>query len=116
MKKLTTIDSSSKQSLYYVTDEGEQIKLNLRYMPRNEIWYLDLESETFNVNGVALLCSLNVLDKYRNLVDYGIMIGTIDGNDPWQVTDFETGYASLYMLNKQELKEISGILDGENQG
>ena len=113
MKQIDTISSEAYQSLYFITEDGIQLHFTLRFFPRNQQWVLDLESDDFNVYGLVVCCNGNLLDKFHNLLTYGIVISTIDGLDPWRVTDFEDGNASFYVLNKDELKSVTGFLNGE---
>lgn len=113
MRRITTLDSSPNQSIYFVTEEGKNIHLTLSFKPRQQAWFLDLESDTFNVYGLQICCSPNILDKFHNIIEYGIQITTLDGYDPWRVDDFETGYCSFCILNKNELKQTTEFLNGE---
>lgn len=113
MKKIDTISSDAFQSLYFVTEDGIQLHFTLRFLPRNQQWMMDLESDKFNVYGIPLLCCPNILDKFHNILTYGIMIDTTDGLDPWTVNDFEDGSASFYVLNKDELLKTTEFLNGE---
>ena len=112
MREITTLDSNPHQSLYFVTEDGQNLHLTFSFKPRIQAWTLDIESDNFNVYGIQLCCSKNILDKYNNILDYGINIETTDGFDPWRETDFETGYCSLSFLNKEELEQVTEYLDG----
>lgn len=111
MKQITTIDSNAYQSIYFITEDGIKLHFTLRFLSRNKTWSLNIESEKFNVNGISVLCAPNILDKFHNLLTYGIMIKTEDGLDPWRVDDFDSGYASFYVLNKEELSQVTGFLN-----
>lgn len=113
MKKLTILDSNPSQSLYFVTEDGIVLHLKLVYRPRSQAWFLDIESDDFNVSGIQVCCYSNILDKYRNQLTYGIAVITTDGLDPWRVDDFESGYCSMCFLNKEELQRVTRVLNGE---
>ena len=113
MKQLTTISSSSKQSIYFQLEDGSIIHFTFLFEPRQQAWFMNLESEKFNVYGIQLCCHLNILDKYHNIINYGVSISTDDGFDPWRITDFEDGYAAFCVLNATELKETTEFLNGE---
>lgn len=112
MKQITTLSSDAKQSLYFVTEDGEILHLTFLFSPRQQTWFLDLESDKFSVFGIQIGCSVNLLDKYRNLLNYGILVSTEDGNDPWRVDDFESGYCSFCFLNKDEVEMTIRYLNG----
>lgn len=112
MRQITTIDSNSSQSIYFASETKNLIHFTFHFSSRQQAWFLDVETDTFNVYGIQICCLPNLLDKYRNIIDFGVSIVTEDGLDPWRVTDFEDGYCSFYVLNPEELKEVTELLDG----
>lgn len=112
MRQITTLDDNASQSIYFVTEDSISLHFTLVYRPRQQAWFLDLESEDFNLYGIQICVSPNILDKYKNILTYGICIETEDGLDPWRVSDFKDGYCSFSILNKNEVKEVGDFLDG----
>jgi hypothetical protein len=113
MKLYTTINSQPNQRFYVITDDAKQVEIHLYFLPTQESWYMDLTCEDFSVNGIKIVRYPNILDKYRNLITFGINISTEDGLDPWRITDFSDGYASFILLNKDDVKDATRFLDGE---
>jgi len=112
MKQITTIDSTASQSIFFATEDKKILHFTFLFNPRQQAWFMDIESEKFNLYGIQICCHPNILDKYRNIITFGIAITTEDGYDPWRINDFESGYASFCVLNQDELKEVTGLLDG----
>ena len=112
MRQITILDDNPNQSFYFTTGEGENLHFVLIYKPRQQSWFLDVEGDTFKVYGIRVCCHPNLLDKYNNLINYGICIQTIDGLDPWRVTDFKDDYCSFNILSKEEKEKITAVLDG----
>jgi hypothetical protein len=55
------------------------------------------------------------MTKYHNIISWGLNIITADGFDPYQVTDFATGYCQVSVLDKDEVAEVEKYLNGETQ-
>ena len=113
MRQISTIDSTANQSIYFASETGRLIHFTFSFNPRQQAWFLNVESDTFSVYGLQICVHPNLLDKFHNLIDFGVYIMTEDGLDPWRVTDFESGYSSFYVLNKEEVKATTEFLDGE---
>lgn len=112
MRKITSLTSSANQSVTIVTNEGVYYKLTLRYLPTQLSWVMDIVSDNFKLYNQRVGCSVNVLDKYHNILNFGLAVWTIDGLDPMNVEDFDSGYAEIYIFNKDEKEVITEYLDG----
>lgn len=115
MKTLSTLDSNPRQSLYFVTDDKERLKLSFYYLPTQQNWFIDIESENFTLYGTRLCCHPNLLNKYHNIIGWGLSVLTVDGLDPFQVTDFSSGYCQVSILDKEEVAIVEAYLNGETQ-
>ena len=107
MRLINRLNSDSRQEAFLTGNAGQRIKMKLRYLPTQKIWMMDISTDDFEVNGIAVLYSYNLLKDYDNIIDFGISCLTLDGQDPRNVTDFESGYAFLYLLNGTDVQEIS---------
>lgn len=113
MQLITTLGSESFQEVQYILDSGLKTTLTLRYLPTQRRWLLDVSDENgFEVHGLYVCCSPNLLDKWHNIIDYGINVATDDMIDPYRQEDFETGYAFLAMLDSDEKEQATEYLDG----
>lgn len=113
MQLITTLDGSAYQQVSYILDDGTTTTLTFRFMPTQGRWVLDVEDENgFSVKGIFVCCYPNILDKWHNIINYGINISTTDGIDPFRQDDFETGYAFVAMLSKDEVKLATDYLNG----
>ena len=113
MRQISTIDSTANQSIYFASESGNLVHFTFSFNPRQQAWFLDVESDNFNVYGLQICAHPNLLDKFHNLIDFGVAIITEDGQDPWRLSDFEDGYSIFYVLNKDEVKEVTELLDGK---
>ena len=113
MQYITTLDGSAYQEVSYILDDGTTTTLTLRFMPTQNRWLLDVtDDDGFEVKGMFLCCYPNILDKWHNIINYGINVTTTDGVDPFRQNDFETGYAAIAILSNAEKVAAKEYLDG----
>lgn len=106
MIKLTQLTNAASQKFTLTSETGEAIAFALRFLPRVNSWVFDCSFETLNINGAALVNSPNVLRGYRELIDFGLMCVTPDGQDPQFLNDFAVGRVTLYLLNPADVADI----------
>ena len=113
MQLITTLDGSAYQQVSYILDDGTTVTMTFRFLPTQNRWVLDVSDDGgFEANGIFLCCYPNVLDKWHNIIKYGINVTTTDSVDPFRQDDFETGYAFVAMLNEEEKNKAAGYLNG----
>lgn len=113
MQLITTLDDSSYQEVSYILESGVKTTLTLRFLPTQRRWLLDVVDENgFEVHGLYVCCHPNLLDKWHNIIDYGINVATSDMVDPYRQEDFESGYAFLAMIDKEEKDYTTRYLNG----
>lgn len=115
MRILSILDNNPRQSLYFITPEKDRLKFTFYYLPTQQGWFFDVESDNFNLYSTRLCCHPNIMTKYHNIISWGLNIITADGFDPYQVTDFATGYCQVSVLDKDEVAEVEKYLNGETQ-
>lgn len=112
MKIIDRINSSPQQSFTLLTEEdGQKINCDIRYLPTQRQWILDLQYQDFTLRGIALVNSVNILRNYRNILPFGIGIFTVDGFDPFFVQDFEAGRARFYLLNQSDVNDAETLIN-----
>lgn len=102
MRVLNTLTDGAYQSVSFTTEESEDVTLTLRFIPSQETWYLDVESESLTTRGLALTSFKNILDPYNNNMTWNLYVWSEDGFDPWRVDDFTTGRIKLVVLEGLE--------------
>lgn len=112
MKRLSTLNSQPYQEISYITESSLKVTLTFRFLPTQMGWVVDIVSDKFNVYGIKLCCSPNLLDKWHNVLDFGINVTTDDGYDPFRLDDFESGYCYVCITNKEETKNTVDYLNG----
>jgi hypothetical protein len=108
---LTTLTENAYQSLSFVTEKGEEVNLTFRYIPSQETWFVDVDSDSLTIHGLALQAFVNLLDPYHNLISWGLYVWSKDGFDPWMVDDFSTGRIKVAVIEDFEYEVIQEFLN-----
>ena len=113
MQRITTIGKDAYQEVSYILEDGKKVTLTLRFLATQRRWLLDVVDEDgFEVHGLYICCHPNLLDKWHNIIKYGISVSTSDMIDPYKQEDFDSGYAFLAMLSDAEKESITRYLNG----
>lgn len=109
MKILTGFTSQPKQQMTFVLDDGSTVTLNMRYAQQQLGWFADFtwSGSTWAVNGMRLTVSPNLLQKWENLVPFGLAILTANDVELLNLTDFADGTATVYLLNAADVVAVN---------
>jgi hypothetical protein len=99
-----TNDPSQRMTLTGIP--GYQIEMTLRFLPRTKRWVMGVSFGDVSIQGVAVVCSLNLLRQFKNNIPFGISCIRADGLDPYALDDFSGKLANLYLLNAADVAEI----------
>ncbi|PHS61063.1 MAG: hypothetical protein COB09_19130 [Thalassobium sp.] len=110
MRYLNKIDTSAHQNFFLTGISGERINMVLRYMPTQEKWFMDIQWNTFELFGLCVVNSPNLLRKWRNIIPFGISCNSIDGLDPKFIDAFLTQDSSLYLLDEADVIGIEELV------
>jgi hypothetical protein len=111
---LTALNENAYQSLSFVTAKGEDVRLTFRFIPSQETWFVDVESNSLTVYGLALQAFVNLLDPYHNNISWGLYVWSKDGFDPWLIDDFSTGRIKVAIIEDFEYEMIEEFLSSGN--
>lgn len=114
IRALTTLNENAYQSLSFVTNNGEEVDLTFRFIPSQETWFLDVDSDSITAHGLALTAFVNLLDPYHNNIDWGLYVWSKDGFDPWQIDDFTSGRIKVAVIEDFEYSVIQEFLNSGN--
>lgn len=112
MYQLTSITANSKQRFSFADDNIENIDFYLYFSPLQQTWFIDITQGDFVLKGCAISNYINILDKYSNIIKFGLQCTTSDGLDPWRIDDFVNDYAQLILLEEDDVKQIREYLNG----
>lgn len=112
IRVLSTLNESAYQTTSFITKEGEKVKLTFRFLPGQESWIFDVESDSLTVYGLTLSAFANLLDPYHNNITWGMYVWSKDGFDPWRIDDFSTGRIRVAVTEDLENAVIQEFLNG----
>lgn len=103
MKQITEITADASQQLTIATDAQDEFDLLLYYSDNQECWFFDLTFGDFELKGQRIVNHPNLLRAFKNIIPFGLSIATNDGGEILFIDDFETGRASLFILEQDEV-------------
>lgn len=109
MKYINKLNAEPFQTAYLTGNAGQRIRMDLRYNPTQKVWMGDFELGEFAVKGISIVKSPNLLRNYRNIIPFGLVVTTADGQDPRNLEDFATQYAAMYLLTQDEVIEMERL-------
>lgn len=104
MRLINKLNSSPSQRAVLTGNMGQRIIMDLRYLPTQKTWMANIQFDEFTLNGITVTTSPNILRAYNNIVSFGMACITDDGQDPRNLSDFDSGYAALYLLSSDEVQ------------
>ncbi len=110
MNYLNKITADPNQTFFLTGINGQRITLNLYFRPTQQMWFMDVQTQNHEFNGLAIVSSPNCLRCFRHLIPFGIACTTSNGLDPHYVDDFSTQRANLYLLNADDVAEVEAGL------
>jgi len=110
MNLINKLNSDAFQKIVLTGNAGQRIIMNLRFIPTQDLWMADFELDDFILKGILIVTSPNILRNYSNIIPFGILVTTTDGQDPRSVNDFESESALMYLLSSDEVQNIEGAL------
>lgn len=114
MLYINNLTADAFQNLTLTGIPGIQVSLNLSYRPRVQQWYADVGYGSFALQGLAVVCSPNLLRQWKNVLPFGLACLRTDGLDPYTINDFADGIANLFFLDSADVIAIEQTLfDGE---
>lgn len=109
MNRLEGIRASGTQVLATTASNGDKITITLAFNAATQIWKMDVEWETFALNGNRVFSSPNLLNQYEKIIPFGLAIITEGGGEPFIVNDFSSGRVNMYVLSPEEVAEINEL-------
>lgn len=107
MNIITSLTDQPNQQMTIVLPDGTSAQFTLNYRVQQAGWFYDLSwdgmNPTFVSQGNRLVTSPNALRSYRNQINFGMLVSTMDGGEPVSVTDFTIGYSTLAILDSDDV-------------
>lgn len=106
MLYINKVTDAASQQLTLTGIPDIQITLTLRFMPRIKQWIMGISYGSISIQGIAVMCGLNLLRQFKNEIPFGISCIRADGLDPYTVEDFANQSANLYLLDATDVGNI----------
>ena len=106
MYKITGISSNYNQLLGLSLHKVSNITLGLHYYATQQSWMYDVQYEDFSIKNQRVHISYNMLDKYKNIIPFGIFVKSLDGGEPLYLEDFTYPRIEMYLLTAEEAQSI----------
>lgn len=106
MKQITEFTADARQHHTIVTEGNETIDFTLYYAPRSQAWYFNLVYGDLKIYGNQMVNGYRLLRQWKNFIDFDFTILSVDGVDPFQLTDFAMGRTNVFLLNSTDIENI----------
>lgn len=108
MLQLTSLGNEAKQKITMLLEDNSRVIFTFEYKPNLLGWFFGFEYNDINYQNIRLTTSYNILRAYRNYLPFGLRCDTLDLEEPLDLDDFVTGYATVYLLTKADVEAIEG--------
>lgn len=108
MFKLTTLSNEPNQQISITLNDTDRVVLTFEYRPNQLGWFFSFEYNEQLYQNIRLTTAYNILRAYRNWLPFGLRCDTLDNEEPIDLNDFATGYATIYLIPQKELSVIEG--------
>jgi len=109
-----TSDASQRQSL--ILYNGNVMSFEIIYSDSQQGWFItNLEYGSFIARGLRIVVSPNMLNQFKNLIDFGLGCFTNTRREPTLIQDFASKNFNLYILRKAEVDEYNQRLSEAKQ-
>lgn len=109
MQVINNITNEANQKITLLFEEtSKNIVFELVYRPTQKGWFLDITYEDFILRGIRVCISNNLLSQWSNVIPFGVLVASADGQEPFFIEDFITDRVKIGVLTKAEVEELNG--------
>lgn len=113
MQIIQNISNEARQKHTILLDEdSSRIVLEFTYKPDVIGWFLDVTYDklNFSVKGLRIVTTINLLNQWRNILPFGILVSCKDSQDPLLLDDFLVKRAKIGITNKEEVGQLLDLM------
>ena len=108
---INEITSEPKQQhVLTIPGYAQKATLTLEFKPTQNGWFFSLSWGTRAINTERVTAHYNLLRQWRNVLPFGIAVGTVNSQDPMTQTDFSDQTAKLFLLTGDDLDTFEAQL------
>lgn len=114
MRLLNQVTANPSQMQRVILSDGSTFTITIVFKPMQLGWFIsDLTYGDFNLKGVRIVTSPNILYQYKNVLPFGIACYTSENREPQLQQDFSSGNSKLYLLDEDDVAEIAELFSGQ---
>lgn len=106
MYKFTSLGNEPKQEIIMLLSDNSRVTFNFEYRANQQGWFFGYQWGEYNRQNIRLTTNYNMLSAYQSYLPFGLRCDTTDFEEPYDIDDFINGYASLYLLTKDDVSVI----------
>ena len=106
MDIITSLTEYPNQKHTIVLENNNSADMILLYNARMQAWFINLSFEDFEVNGIKVVLTPNLLRQFRYKLPFGLAIYAEDFVEPFEIEAFYSGRVKIGILNSEEVDEV----------
>ena len=110
MQIISGITDAPCQIFSLAIPDGSTANITIAYRPEQQGWFFDLywnaKSPQFQILGRRITTFPNLLRQFETQLSFGLACVTSDGYEPLNLNDFQSGYATFYLLDQTDMATI----------
>lgn len=115
MTLIDNLTDAADQTTTLILPDNTAATLRLRFRPRTQRWVADVgyTANNFQANGLNVCALPNILRPWRRIIPFGLAVVTPGFlTDPFQLEDFLTGRATVYLLDTSDVAAVEQTVIG----
>ena len=106
MLRINALGSEPKQEFAMDLEDGTRVNFYFEFKANQLGWFFGFDYNDNSYRNIRLTTALNILRAYRSWLPFGLRCDTLDGLEPMDLTDFASGYATVYLLQSEDITII----------
>lgn len=118
MYQVQQLTGDSTQDMNLLLPDGTAIQMEINFKPMmfgwfiNSINYNNGSTPAFNLTGIRISNSPNMLRQWKNIIPFGLACASTNQREPSLQQDFSSGASILYILTPEEVEQFEEIING----
>ena len=109
MFQITSITSEARQKHKLPIDGYDSCSMTLEWKDTQLGWFASFSWGDWSVSNIRVCALPNILSQWSNVIPFGIVILSKNGQDPMAVDAFSKGESSFYILTSDERSELEAL-------
>lgn len=108
MRKFTQLGSEKLQKISMLLNSGDKVDFVFEYKESQQGWFFSFEWKDYKYKNIRLVTHYNILRAYNSYLPFGLRCDTPDMQEPTDISDFVDDYATVYLLEQNDINIIEG--------